>query len=147
MLNKKALEAGQTQQNVLTNQLIKEKLNSQGSSQSSLAIKKSDAEKSKSKSNYVSKHQNHQSKVNSLRNTQVQRQSVNGGASSRSETNSAPKGGVIKTIVLPHEDLNRLGVEGQHLLQVLRAQEALFNDTVAGYQKDRSVRTQEFDMK
>jgi hypothetical protein len=32
--------------------------------------------------------------------------------SSARSTLSAPKGGVIKTVVLPHEDFNRLGVEG-----------------------------------
>ena len=29
----------------------------------------------------------------------------------------------------------------------MSSQKALFEDTVAGYQKDRSVRTQEFDLK
>ena len=56
-------------------------------------------------------------------------------------------GGVVKTIVLPHEDINRLGTEAQELMQVMQSQKALFEDTVAGYQKDRSVRTQEFDLK
>ena len=53
----------------------------------------------------------------------------------------------MKTIVLPHEDINRLGSEAQELMQVMKSQKALFEDTVAGYQKDRSVRTQEFDLK
>ena len=30
---------------------------------------------------------------------------------------------------------------------MMNAQKALFDDTVSGYQKDRSVRTQEFDLK
>ena len=29
----------------------------------------------------------------------------------------------------------------------MQSQKSLFEDTVAGYQKDRSVRTQEFDLK
>ena len=33
------------------------------------------------------------------------------------------------------------------LLEVLQKQESLFNDTVSGYQKDRVVRQQEFDLK
>jgi len=66
--------------------------------------------------------------------------------SSRSNL-SAPKGGVVKTVVLPHEDLNRLGVEGQLMAQFLQQQESLFQDTMSGYQKDRSVRLQEFDLK
>lgn len=32
-------------------------------------------------------------------------------------------------------------------MQVMQSQKALFEDTVSGYQKDRSVRTQEFDLK
>lgn len=32
-------------------------------------------------------------------------------------------------------------------MDILQRQEALFNDTVQGYQKDRIVRQQEFDMK
>lgn len=54
---------------------------------------------------------------------------------------------MVKTIVLPHEDINRLSSEAQELTQVMNAQKALFEDTVSGYQKDRSVRTQEFDLK
>jgi len=49
--------------------------------------------------------------------------------------------------VLPHEDINRLGTEAQELMQVMQGQKALFEDTVTGYQKDRSVRQQEFDLK
>ena len=49
--------------------------------------------------------------------------------------------------MLPHEDINRLGSEAQELIQFMQTQKSLFEDTVAGYQKDRSVRTQEFDLK
>ena len=62
-------------------------------------------------------------------------------------TTGKTAGGVVKTIVLPHEDVNRLSSEAQELMQVMQSQKALFEDTVAGYQKDRSVRTQEFDLK
>lgn len=37
--------------------------------------------------------------------------------------------------------------EADMLLEVLQKQESLFNDTVSGYQKDRVVRQQEFDLK
>ena len=53
----------------------------------------------------------------------------------------------MKTVILPNEDLNRLGNESQELYQVLQQQEALFHDTVSGYQKDHSVRKQDFDLK
>lgn len=68
-------------------------------------------------------------------------------ASNTSTAKSATSGGVVKTIILPHEDINRLGTEAQALIQFMNEQKALFDDTVAGYQKHRSVRTQEFDLK
>jgi len=46
---------------------------------------------------------------------------------------AAAKGGCVKTVILPHEDLNRLGVETTALTQFLAQQEALFHDTVQGY--------------
>ena len=64
-----------------------------------------------------------------------------------SSSSTQKAGGVVKTIVLPHEDINRLGTEAQELMQMLQGQKQLFEDTVQGYQKDRSVRTQEFDLK
>ena len=84
--------------------MIKEKIGE------SVAIKQSESQKQSSKSAYVSKHSSHQNKVNSYRNTKIEddTKSVN--------SSGTHKGGVIKTIVLPHEDFNRLGVEGQHLL-------------------------------
>lgn len=53
----------------------------------------------------------------------------------------------MKTVVLPNEDLNRLKIECEQLYDVLKAQEALFHDTVSGYKKDHCVRKQEFDNK
>ena len=40
------------------------------------------------------------------------------------------RGGVVKTIILPHEDVNRLGNECQDLVQILNRQNVLFEDTV-----------------
>ena len=51
-----------------------------------------------------------------------------------------PGGGIVKTIVLPNEDLQRLKYDCENLYNVLKAQESLFHDTVSGYQKDRCVR-------
>ena len=104
-----------TQKQVLTNTLIKEKLQE---SNSQVAVAKPAAAKGSARSKLSSQ------------------------ASSRSKG-----GGVIKTIVLPHEDINRLGTEAQELGERMARQSALFEDTVAGYQKDRSVRMQEFDLK
>ena len=67
--------------------------------------------------------------------------------SNASTARQTQNGGVVKTIILPHEDINRLGTEAQSLLQFMSEQKTLFDDTVAAYQKDRSVRNQEFDLK
>jgi hypothetical protein len=40
-----------------------------------------------------------------------------------------------------------MATESEQLLEVLVRQEALHNETVSGYQKDRVVRQQEFDLK
>ena len=53
---------------------------------------------------------------------------VSGSAKGKATTNA--KGGCVKTVILPHEDLNRLGVETAALTQFLAQQEALFHDTV-----------------
>jgi hypothetical protein len=50
-----------------------------------------------------------------------------------SSRTTAQKGGVIKTVVLPHEDFNKLAVEGQQLSKFMQEQEQLFNDTVNAY--------------
>ena len=70
-----------------------------------------------------------------------------GPSSSKSGHSNATTSGIVKTVILPHEDINRMNVQSQQLYAVLQQQEALFRDTVAGYQKDRSVRQQEFDLK
>jgi|LakMenEpi03Aug12_release.lakeMendotaPanAssembly.Ray.scaffolds.fasta_scaffold5400397_1 hypothetical protein len=48
--------------------------------------------------------------------------------------------GIIKTVILPHEDINRLSNEADMLIETLARQEQLFKETVSGYQKDRVVR-------
>lgn len=115
-----------TQQTVLTNALIAEKL-----SQRTNPTSDKPSEETKKTAKVLSARSGASSHVPSSSRT----------------TLSAPKGGVIKTVVLPHEDFNRLGVEGQQLANFLKVQEQLFQDTVNAYQKDRSVRMQEFDLK
>ena len=124
----------QTQQNVMTNALIAEKLNKQ-----SVSTDEASSQKSKTQQKPKSK-----GRIGTA-NGAVQ--SARSGLSGTTQQSTAAKGGVVKTIVLPHEDMNRLGTDGQLLVQVLEQQKSLFEDTVSGYQKDRSVRTQEFDLK
>jgi hypothetical protein len=48
--------------------------------------------------------------------------------------------GVIKTVILPHEDINRLGLEAEELRFFLKNQQDLFEESVRGYQKDQQLR-------
>lgn len=106
----------QTQQNVMTNTLIAEKLNKNDS----LSI--GDA----------SNRANTTMKAKKKGHTRIG-ETAQSFRSCTTQQSTAAKGGVVKTIVLPHEDLNRLGTDGQLLVQVLDQQKALFQDTVNGY--------------
>ena len=132
---KKQLNPQPTSQTVLTNALIAEKLSG---SNSATARESEEAKKSTQSKKLTSARSGCSSNIGNSSRTVP--------ASSRT-TLSAPKGGVIKTVVLPHEDFNKLGVEGQQLATFLKQQEQLFTDTVNAYQKDRAVRMQEFDLK
>ena len=80
----------------MTNTLIKEKMNSNDN----LSIEKASARGNKTMTNSKSKAQ---ARVNDPA------LSFRSGTTAHS---TAAKGGVVKTIVLPHEDLNRLGTDG-----------------------------------
>ncbi len=56
-------------------------------------------------------------------------------------------GGVIKTVILPNEDINRLGVEGEELRSHLYTAKALFEEAIVGYERDRRIRQEEFRLK
>lgn len=93
------MNPGKSQQTVLTNALIAEKLTPTPSAQTSTdkpVAKKASARIGSARSGVSSSHV---------------------GTSSRT---TAHKGGVIKTVVLPHEDFNKLAVEGQMLAAFLK---------------------------
>ena len=66
------------------------------------------------------------------------------GASSNSENFGS---GIIKTVILPNEEINRLAVEAEELKQYLSAQQQVFEESVSAFEKDRLIREQEFKMK
>lgn len=66
------------------------------------------------------------------------------GASSNSEHFGS---GIIKTVILPNEEINRLAVEAEELKQYLSAQQQVFEESVSAFEKDRLIREQEFKMK
>jgi hypothetical protein len=55
--------------------------------------------------------------------------------------------GIIKTVILPNEEINRLAIEAEELKQYLQAAKLVFEESVAAYDKDRLIREQEYKMK
>ncbi len=60
---------------------------------------------------------------------------------------SSVGGGVVKTVILPNEEINRLGVELEELKCFLSAQNALYEEAIKAYEKDRAIRMQEFELR
>ena len=54
------------------------------------------------------------------------------------------KKGIMKTIFLPHEDVNRLRTEIERLNAYREVQRMLYEEFLAAFQKDREVRDEEF---
>lgn len=48
--------------------------------------------------------------------------------------------GIIKTVILPNEEINRLACEAEELRQYLGAQKQVYEDSVKAYEKDRLIR-------
>lgn len=55
--------------------------------------------------------------------------------------------GIIKTVILPNEEINRLAVEAEELKQYLSAQRQVFEESISAFEKDRLIREQEFSLK
>ena len=55
--------------------------------------------------------------------------------------------GIIKTVILPNEEINRLAVEAEELKQYLSAQRQVFEESISAFEKDRLIREQEFALK
>jgi len=53
----------------------------------------------------------------------------------------------VRTVILPNEEINRLGLELEELKCFLNVQKALYEETISGYEKDRVIREQEFELK
>lgn len=56
-------------------------------------------------------------------------------------------GGIIKTIIMPNEEINRLGVEVEELRQHLLLEKQIYEESIAAFEKDRNIRNKEFDLK
>ena len=49
-------------------------------------------------------------------------------------------GGIVKTVILPYDQINNLKAELEHLKQYRITQKALFEEAIQGYQKDKVIR-------
>jgi hypothetical protein len=86
----------------------------------------------------VSKYNSHVKKVNTFK-TAIG--SNDGTLASGMIQSNKSKGGILKTIVLPNEDVNRLSLQTEELRQFIVSQKKMFEDTISAYQKDRAIRT------
>jgi len=93
----------------------------------------------------------HNSSIVSKSTTASSPKKPSSSAAPRNKKGEVPKNmkskSVIKTVILPNEDVNRLGLESEELQPFLRDQQALFEQTARGYEKDRILREQEFRLK
>eukprot|EP00350_Pseudokeronopsis_sp_OXSARD2_P009033 CAMPEP_0170548486 /NCGR_PEP_ID=MMETSP0211-20121228/6806_1 /TAXON_ID=311385 /ORGANISM="Pseudokeronopsis sp., Strain OXSARD2" /LENGTH=63 /DNA_ID=CAMNT_0010854075 /DNA_START=613 /DNA_END=804 /DNA_ORIENTATION=+ len=58
--------------------------------------------------------------------------------------NTTSQGGVVKTVILPNEEVNRLGVEVEELKCFMNAQTVMFEEAIKAFEKDKNIRMQEF---
>ena len=56
-------------------------------------------------------------------------------------------GGIVKTIILPNEEINRLGIQAEELRTHLSLESQLFEEAINGYSKDKMIRESEFRLK
>ena len=102
--NKTQLQPKPSQQSVLTNQLIAAKLSEAGSSSQAVPSAAASSRRAPAKKGGAVA-------AGSARSGTAAASARSGFSSSSTQK----AGGVVKTIVLPHEDINRLGTEAQEL--------------------------------
>ena len=66
---------------------------------------------------------------------------------SKSSLSMNSTGGIVKTVILPFDEINNIKIELEYLKQYKNAQKALYEETIDGYHKDKIIRTQEFNLK
>jgi len=113
-----------------------------GNNTNSLSINKTMHEKELSKKAMIERHSQHLSKVQQRKATLSQ----NGTLSMRSIASEVhqPGTGIIKTVILPNEEINRLAIEAEELRQYLAAQRQVYDDSISAFEKDRLIRDQEY---
>ena len=118
-----------------------------GGNQTSLAINKTAQEKEFGKRQLQDKYSQHLNKVMNRKHTLTQ-SGVNTMRTVKNGTLTDHQGsGIIKTVILPNEEINRLAIEAEELKQYLQASKLVFEESVAAFDKDRLIREQEYKMK
>ncbi|CDW88882.1 UNKNOWN [Stylonychia lemnae] len=121
--------------------------NTSKSHKQTLAIDKSQQLKDKTKKQLIDQHQKYSSKVMQAANTVRDGNTIFKTAGSQQSQGYGQGGGIIKTVIMPNEEINRLGVEAEELRQTLGVSRQLFEEAIQGYHKDRIIREQEFKLK
>lgn len=66
---------------------------------------------------------------------------------SNSVTKMSGTGGIVKTVILPYDEINNIKSELEYLKDYKARQKSLFEEAIQGYQKDKVIRLQEFQLK
>lgn len=75
------------------------------------------------------------------------RQSQQSTASKTVSTKINATGGIVKTVILPYDEINNIKSELEYLKEYKARQKALYEEAIQGFQKDKVIRLQEFQMK
>lgn len=66
---------------------------------------------------------------------------------SNSVTKMSGTGGIVKTVILPYDEINNIKAELEYLKDYKARQKSLFEEAIQGYQKDKVIRLQEYQLK
>ena len=66
---------------------------------------------------------------------------------SQSVTKINSTGGIVKTVILPYDEINNIKAELEYLKDYKARQKSLYEEAIQGYQKDKVIRLQEFQLK
>lgn len=66
---------------------------------------------------------------------------------SQSVTKINSTGGIVKTVILPYDEINNIKTELEYLKDYKARQKSLYEEAIQGYQKDKVIRLQEFQLK
>ena len=91
--------------------------------------------------------QSNKSNVSTLDGTAISAQSAQSARSNVSVQANTQTGGIVKTVLLPYDEIINLKNELEYLKLYKQQQKELFEETIQGYRKDKIIRLQEWNLK